>query len=558
MFTCKLIGLPACCLVMVLALQNCAVVAQDAPATGSAEPSNARDARKPTADARSDATEVKSATPFAEAMELYRAGNTGGASAKFTQVAQSGGEDGAAAYAWLARMQIQMNKPDEAELSAKKALELNPTLPTAQSAMGEVYYRQGKLLDAQELFRKIVLADKKDSRAYLGLAKIYWATANNLSAKQMIDHAHNLDAQDPDIFWHWLRTVATEDRAAALKAQLTLRTSEGGKPSAGLARSLTLQESPEKKSESSCKLTSKSISTEVNLESLHRDPKHLSGYGLPVHLNGTSSVLLVDTGASGILVDTRVAQKAGLKKIADTRTGGFGDKGAARGYAAFAEKITIGDLAFENCYVSVVETSRSLDEDGLIGADIFEDFLVDLDFPGKKLKLSPLPPVPDSSPQPFSLHARMPVDSELHNRYIPEGYANFQKFYRFGHDLLLPTHVNDSSAKLFLLDTGSWDNLISPAAAREASSLYSTGTMKVKGLSGEVKDVYKTEDITLTFGRFQQHRRDLIALDLQRFSSDAGTEVSGVLGFAMLWILEIKIDYRDHLVDFQVDESRLH
>jgi hypothetical protein len=41
-------------------------------------------------------------------------------------------------------------------------------------------------------------------------------------------------------------------------------------------------------------------------------------------------------------------------------------------------------------------------------------------------------------------------------------------------------------------------------------------------------------------------------------SEDAGTEISGILGFAMLWILEIKLDYRDHLVDFRIDPNRPH
>ena len=37
----------------------------------------------------------------------------------------------------------------------------------------------------------------------------------------------------------------------------------------------------------------------------------------------------------------------------------------------------------------------------------------------------------------------------------------------------------------------------------------------------------------------------------------AGTEISGILGFTMLRLLEIKIDYRDGLVDFHYDPKRL-
>jgi tetratricopeptide (TPR) repeat protein len=508
--------------------------------------------------AAGNSTKPDPAAPFAQAMNLYYAGNYPAAFEKFTAAIQIAGQDSAGAYAWLARLQIRMGRPEEAEASATKALELDKDLPTAQSAMGEVYYRQGRFAEAQEIFRKIVFADKKDSRAYFGLAKIYWATANYKSAKQVIDHAHQQDPRDPDIFWPWLRTLDPEKRLAALKAELAMHPDEGDHQRMVLTRNITAMESQEKAPETACKLTSKLDSTEARLESLYRDPKHLGGYGVGVHLNEAKSVLLIDTGAHGIIVTARLAQKAGLQRVVDRITGGIGDQAPARGYLAFAKKVRIGDLEFSDCNVDVIENARSLDEDGLIGTDIFEDFLVDLDFPKRKLRLSPLPALPDERAAELSLHSLMPIGGNVHNRYVPDAYSSFEKVYRMGHDLLLPTRINELPPKLFLLDTGGWDNMIAVPAAREASKVHSQETTKVSGLSGTVKDVYKTDDITLTFGRFRQHRHDLLSFDLKHMSDDAGTEVSGILGFAMLWVMEIKIDYRDHLVDFEVDESRTH
>jgi hypothetical protein len=82
--------------------------------------------------------------------------------------------------------------------------------------------------------------------------------------------------------------------------------------------------------------------------------------------------------------------------------------------------------------------------------------------------------------------------------------------------------------------------------------------MKVSGIGGEVRNVYQTEEVTLTFGNFQQHRQRPLAIDLKRVSDDADTEISGILGFAMLWVLDIKLDYRDHLVDFHLDPNPPH
>jgi hypothetical protein len=44
--------------------------------------------------------------------------------------------------------------------------------------------------------------------------------------------------------------------------------------------------------------------------------------------------------------------------------------------------------------------------------------------------------------------------------------------HRFGSDILLLTQVNKVPDKLFLLDTGSWDNTITPAAAREVGKVH--------------------------------------------------------------------------------------
>ncbi len=295
----------------------------------------------------------------------------------------------------------------------------------------------------------------------------------------------------------------------------------------------------------------------MKLEMLLRGPNRLGGYAIPIKLNDAKATIQVDTGAGGIIVNTRVAQKAGLQKFSDLRIGGIGDDQPSPGYWGYADTISVGDLQFKNCYVQVVEHLRLPDEDGLIGTNIFEDFLVDLDFPDKKLRLSPLEPLPDISEGDLSLHSEMPIKPNPHNRIVPEKYVGFEKVYRVGRDLFIPTQVNDLPPRLFLLDTGGWDNMIAPALAREASKV-SEANAKVSGLGGAVRNVYQTDEITLKFGGFQQHRQKLLAFDLKHISDDAETEISGILGFAMMWILDIKLDYRDHLVGFQLDPNRPH
>jgi hypothetical protein len=109
-----------------------------------------------------------------------------------------------------------------------------------------------------------------------------------------------------------------------------------------------------------------------------------------------------------------------------------------------------------------------------------------------------------------------------------------------------------------MIDTGAFDNTITPETGREASKLYSDPNMRVKGLSGAVNEVYRADNVTLTFGHFQQRKQGLVAFDLTNISNSIGTEVSGTLGFAMLRLLDIKIDYRDGLVGFSYDPNRIH
>jgi hypothetical protein len=54
----------------------------------------------------------------------------------------------------------------------------------------------------------------------------------------------------------------------------------------------------------------------------------------------------------------------------------------------------------------------------------------------------------------------------------------------------------------------------------------------------------------------RQENQDLVSFDMTHISVSNGTEVSGFLGFVLLRFLDIKIDYRDALVDFNFDRTR--
>jgi Flp pilus assembly protein TadD len=505
------------------------------------------------------AAPVAPTSPLAEALQLYRTGKYDAAIERYNSVIKTNTDATVAvAYAGLARVYLKQKKAADAYTAATKAVELAPSVATAHSALGEVYFRQGKLAEAQTEFLTPLRANNQDPRAYFGLNHLALATSNYKKAKGFIDQAQNLDPTDPEIRRAWLGTLSFKERLKALEEYLASESNEDEHDRRNLEHMLVLMQDEESMPSRRCRLKNKIAATQTKLEVLMRDGTHLRGYGLDVKVNGTSSKLLLDTGAGGILINSKIAEKAGVKPIVEHEVKGIGSQGPAGGYIGYADSVSIGELEFENCYVEVVEKKSSLGEDGLIGADVFSHYLVDINFPDAKFKLTELPPIPDQPAEEAALESRKSANYRLHDRYIAPEMVAYQQIFRFGHNLLIPTAVNSLPYKLFLIDTGAFDNTISPEAGKEASKLYSDPNMRVKGLSGAVNEVFRVDNVTLTFGHFQQRKQGLVAFDLTNISNSLGTEVSGTLGFAMLRLLDIKIDYRDGLVDFSYDPNRIH
>jgi hypothetical protein len=297
----------------------------------------------------------------------------------------------------------------------------------------------------------------------------------------------------------------------------------------------------------------------------------MRGFGLQVAINGQKSKLLLDTGAGGITINRKLAARAGLQRVSDIHIGGIGDKPDVAGFVSYAESIRIGQLEFHDCPVEVIDRTSVVDEEGLIGADVFSKFLIDLDFPRKKIRLSPLPPRPGESAPTVSLsaggedtdsdakpaedksRAAPPNNPHYYDRYISPEMNSYARVFRFGHMLLVPTKVDDVPGKLFLIDSGAWNNTITPDAAREVTKVHGNSDLIVRGLSGQVNKVFETNSLLIEFGHIRQKQEDMVAFDLSHLSKDVGTEVSGTLGFAMLNLLRIKLDYRDALADFEYD-----
>ena len=494
-------------------------------------------------------------TPQAQALLFYRTGKFDAAIDAYTKLASA---DPGAAYAGLARVYLQQKRTTDAYAAVNKALELAPKSPDVHVALAEVYYRQGKIIEADRELVTVVNAGSRTARAYLDLARIAETASYYARAKTMIETAHRLDPDDPDVRREWLNTLPREQRAKELQNYLSGDTDDDAKDRAHLTHMLTLLQQEAGQPHRGCRQVNSVTSTQTSLEPLWNSPSQIRGYGLMVNVNGTNAKLMLDTGAGGILVDRLIAEKAGIKPVVQTEVNGIGSKGGSGGYLGFADTIKVGELEFHDCIVQVVEKRAVLNDQGLIGADVFQHYLIDINLPDAKFGLSELPKDPKETSDTASLEANPSGKSAWRDPYIAPEIKSYSGVYRVGHMLLIPTSLNDKPPKLFLIDTGAFDNTIDTGAAREVTKIRGDEYDRVKGLNGDVAKVYTADKVKIRFSRFQQDRQDLIAFDLSNISDGAGTEVSGTLGFAMLRMLDIKIDYRDGMVDFTYDKNRTH
>jgi len=536
-----------------------------------------------------------SATPpeLAAADQLYRAGKFAEAEAGYQGVLKNDSKlvpaEVVLAQVGLVRAMLRQQKIDEALDTVNAALAAQPNAAALLAAKGDVQFRNGEMSDAESSYLAAKKLDAKEVHAYLGLARLYGSYSLYRKAYEQLQSAHEVAPDNIEVQKAWLRMLPRKERMAALEAYLGGPHPDDEDETKWMTEYLGFLKATADKPVHACRLVSKVEKTETKLETMYggSDTHRMRGIGLSVKLNDRNARLLLDTGAGGIMVSHKVAEKAGLTPISAVHFGGIGDKGLQSGYTAVADHIRIGELEFQDCVVAVSDKGSVADEDGLIGADVLGAYLIDIDLPGMQLKLSPLPKRPEDTVAPKSLNSEgeeqanaeqkeesvnQPTAKEQNSppptatparrlpkdRYIAPEMADWTKVFRFGHNLLVPTSVNNSKFMLFGLDTGAFSNLLSVRAGRQVSKVSSEERVRVHGLGGAVDKVYSSDKATLRFGHFQQANLGIITLDLSTISRRTGTEVSGFLGFAMLRQLEVELDYRDGLVDFKYDPKRVN
>src|SRR5262249_36901352 len=102
-----------------------------------------------------------------------------------------------------------------------------------------------------------------------------------------------------------------------------------------------------------------------------------AGMVLKVSINGGKPLRLIfDTGAKGILIRSKAADKLGLEFLGASVVRGVGGGDPAKGWIGLAHSLRIENLRMRNCLIEVSAGLPPGDDDGVIGAAMFQRFLI--------------------------------------------------------------------------------------------------------------------------------------------------------------------------------------
>jgi Flp pilus assembly protein TadD/predicted aspartyl protease len=454
----------------------------------------------------------------------------------------------------LVRSLLRNQKVDDALVAATNAATVLPNSAQIHAWYGEVEFRAGQFGEAEREYRAALRLDRNYGRGWFGLARIYRMLSMPKSARGAFAKAHELAPDDDEITYDWLRSLPYNDELEALRKR---KSSDQDDVKDDSERMKVLAAVAQKKIWT---LVGEPRRVDIPLPLIGRkemwssDAKYntngtfmaANGYGVTVKFNGrTGAQLLLDTGASGILISRPLAEKAGVVKIADTFTFGIGDKGAGQAYVGWVDRINIGPLEFHDCIVRVSNRSNVAEDAGLIGADVFDKFLVTLDFKDHKLSLAPLPPNPN-----------LADPDGAQDRFIVPEMQSFTRFYKFSDHIVVPVVVSDKTVANFMLDTGAEINVISFSLAQKVTKAGSEGYYQMRGISGSVDKVLTGNKVILQVAKMRIESHELPVFSMDSISSSFDTEISGLIGIRTLTQMKVTIDYRDGLISLTPYEFR--
>jgi hypothetical protein len=499
--------------------------------------------------------EVTKHNPPTEADKAFLAGDYAKAETLYTAAlaAHAGDID---ATVGLVHVLLREQKVIDAEEAVHTALEDAPNTAAFVTLRGEVELRQGEPWAAEPTVIASYKLDPCNARTRLLYARIAEINSRYATARQQIGFAYKFDPADPEIRAAWIQTLPLAQRVPEMEAYLSAPSGDDAGTIAQMKANLEVWKK-ELTAPQACRMVSTAPTAEIPFIKLLGYAGHTRAAGLEVTLNNTPTRLEVGNNDGGITLNRSMAEHAGLKKVTEPEKGPDGKISDV----AFADKLKVGNLEFQNCKINVTDKASSADDtDGMIGVDVFSDFLVTLDYPMRKLDLAPLPakagdPASAPSLKTASIDALENL-ANLGDRVISPEEKDFTQVYRVGDSIILPAALNGQKVKLFVMDFlldpfGSQTN-ISSGVAMDVTKVHE----KDAGGPGPSRKIFIADEITYNFAHMSQKVNGVVTTDTSGISKANGMDIAGSIGLNTFNLLVMHIDYRDGLIKFDYVPNR--
>jgi hypothetical protein len=427
--------------------------------------------------------------------------------------------------------------PVSAKAMVETLLAGNAASAPAHSAAGDVAFRSGEFERADQEYRTALKLDPQDARALRGQGRLADICSYRKTAKKLYARAYSVDPDDSEILRDWAGTQHGDTEIAALERYLTIARDADQDELDDVRAHLALHRGTQGRDLN--RLTSPYKETNVKLAGVLNDRQQLRGYAVDVRVNALKPMrLLLDTGASGVILNRKAGRRAKLDGISASPLRGVGDDPDKPASVAIAKRLTIGDVEFSDYVVRVSDGPEITGVDGVMGTDVLQQFSVRLNLPKRTMTLVPFRTA-DGEP--------VDADDDEYDRVRRDGFVDA---FRAGSHLLIPGSANESGPVLFLIDSGAYNNVVSRDFAAQVSQVRNDYSLRLSGIAGQVRDVYKIEKLELHFADIVQHQQGVLSIDFSKLCKEEGVEVAGLLGFPTLADFIVELDYRNGLVRF--------
>jgi hypothetical protein len=375
--------------------------------------------------------------------------------------------------------------------------------------------RQSRFEEADAAYREALNQDAGNVRVHLGLGRIAMLLSDRRGAALHYSRAYQIEPLNPEAILAFASVVENRDaRRTLLRNFVSLSRDVRVED---VLRELRIEE--QIGTRKATVLRSPYTSYILPLSQQQK-----SGLFLSATLNGSRELrLLVDTGASGVVLNASAARGLNLEPLASVKLSGFGSGPLAPAQAALAGVFEIKDFKIENLLLEVSNGELRKDADGVVGLDLFEDFLIRVNGRTRTLELTPFRETKRPEPCPDCL-----------------------KTYRAGGLLLVRGRVNGHMEGCFIVDSGVPYTLIS-------TRLLSRGRLLniAEGVQGDQNLLLPSEPFSIQLGQKHFFDSEYATIDTEAISSGIGSDIAGSIGFSLLRDMAWTINYRDGWVKLE-------